>query len=329
MITQTFDRGWGPEFPLKAFEQQLITDFLQQQINDNSRTVVINSVWYTREYHLEVIQQLRDLEFDRIVLVAMLDAAIPQTDWYSKFDRAVHAVGYYPGAHNLDFWALFVDQFFNHYKVSELADHTHMVYPYMCLNRKPHRHRVKLFDQLTELGLIDQGLVSMGGHNHAVRSLAVDCEHDNLAPNPTRAQTGLPNDIASVGNLQNWQQSFLNIVTETVYNINQHHFVSEKIFKPIVGLRPFLVYDTDGAVTWLQSRGFESYVKDFGDISDLDLALPENIAPFLQTLCEQPVAYFQSKFVALLPKMLYNRTQFTAHVAAQKYRINQGLQCQI
>ena len=94
MIIKTFDNGWGPEFPLKTFEQQLITDFLQQQINDNSRTVVINSVWYTREYHLEVIQQLRDLEFDRIVLVAMLDAAIPQTDWYSKFDRAVHAVGY-------------------------------------------------------------------------------------------------------------------------------------------------------------------------------------------------------------------------------------------
>lgn len=329
MIVHIFDNGWGSEFPLKAFEQQIVTDFLQQQINDSSCTVVINSVWYTKEYHLKVLDQLRDLEFDRIVLVAMLDAAIPWPEWYSEFDCPVHAVGYYPGPYNLDFWALFVAHFFKHHKVSDLADHTHLVYPYMCLNRKPHWHRIKLYNQLTELGLVDQGLFSMGGQGCATKSLAVDCEHDNLAPNATRDQTGLPNDIASVGNLSNWQQSFLNIVTETVYNINQNYFVSEKIFKPIVGLRPFLVYDTDGAVAWLQARGFESYVSDFDDISDLDLAAPENTAPFLQILCKQPVAYFQSKFVALLPKLLYNRNQFTAYVASQKHKINQGLQCQI
>jgi hypothetical protein len=329
MIIRTFDNGWGPEFPLKQFEQAIVSEFLKTQATDNSRTVVINSVWYTQEYHQQVLHELKNMDFDRIVIVAMIDAAIPKTEWYQEFGCPVHAVGYYSGPNNLDFWALFVDRFFDVPKISDLMTHSAVDCAYMCLNRKPHWHRVKLYRQLMDLNIVDRGLVSMGGDGAAVRSLAADCEHDDLAPNATRDQTGLPNDIASIGNLSNWQRSFLNIVTETVYNINANHFVSEKIFKPIVGLRPFLVYDTDGANSWLTAHGFNPYICDFEDISDLDLSQAENIPKFLKTLCEQPTSYFQSKFVALMPKLLYNRNRFATYVAEQQHKINQGLQCQI
>jgi hypothetical protein len=329
MIIRTFDNGWGPEFPLKRFEQAIVSEFLNKQITDDSHTVVINSVWYSQEYHQQVMSELKNLDFDSIVLVAMLDAAIPQIEWYQEFGCAVYTVGYYPGVNSIDFWAVFVDHFFECPKISDLMAHDLIDCAYMCLNRKPHWHRVQLYRQLTELNIADQGLVSMGGEGQAVQQLHIDCEHDDLAPNANRDQTGLPNDIASIGDLSNWQRSFLNVVTETVYNINQNHFVSEKIFKPIVGLRPFLVYDTDGASSWLTARGFDPYIHDFGDISDLDLSCPENIPMFLKTLCEQPVSYFQSKFVALMPKMLYNRNRFATYVAEQQHKIKQGLQCQI
>jgi len=329
MIVKTFDNGWGHEYPLKQFEQQILNSLLKVQITDSSSTVLINSVWYTQEYHSQVLNQLRNMNFDSIVLVAMLDCAIPQSHWYQEFNCPVHTVGYYPGNNNLDYWALFVDNFFEHPKVSELLTHESITQAYMCLNRKPHWHRVRLFDQLNSMGIADRGLVSMGGNGQALKMLSVDREHDDLAPNATRDQTGLPNDIASLGHLLNWQQHFLNVVTETVFDINQNHFVSEKIFKPIVGLRPFLVYDSDGAKQWLESRGFQTYIQDFGDISDLDLSHSNNTAPFLKTLCEQPTSYFQSKFVALMPKMLYNKNQFVQYVNKQKQIINQGLQCQI
>jgi len=329
MITHTFDNGWGPEFPLKQFEQETVLKFLDTVANDSSQTVLINSVWYTQDYHQQVMHQLRTLKFDRIVLVAMIDAAIPQIEWYQEFGCPVSAVGYYPGDNSIDFWALFVNRFFDVPKISDLITHSAVDCAYMCLNRKTHWHRVKLYKQLIDLNIVEQGLVSMGGDGAAVRSLAADCEHDDLAPNATRTQTGLPNDIASIGNLSNWQRSFLNVVTETVYNINQNHFVSEKIFKPIVGLRPFLVYDTDGASEWLTARGFDPYIHDFEDISNLDLGCPENIPEFLKTLCKQPVSYFQSKFVALMPKLLYNRNRFATYVAEQQHKLKQGLQCQI
>jgi hypothetical protein len=329
MIVKIFDNGWGSEYPLKKFEQQIVDNFLKTQAQDSSKTVVINSVWYTQEYHQSVLSQLRDMDFDSIVLVAMIDAAIPHIDWYHEFGRPVYTLGYYPGSNNLDFWALFVDHFFEHPKISELLDHNLINWPYMCLNRKPHWHRVRLFNKLTALDIVHKGLVSMGGQGQAVTQLSADCDHDDLAPNANKDQTGLPNDIASIGLLSNWQQHFLNVVTETVYGINQNHFVSEKIFKPIVGLRPFLVYDTDGAAWWLESRKFQHYNQDFSDICDLDLSQPNNLPDFLKILCDQPESYFRSKFVALMPKLLYNKNQFVTYVADQKHRINQGLQCQI
>jgi hypothetical protein len=329
MIVKTFDNGWGAEYPLKQFEQEILNEFLKEKIHNQTKTVIINSVWYTQEYHQQVLAQLRHIAFDDIVLVAMIDAAIPQPDWFQECQAPVYSIGYYPGDNNLDFWALFVDKFFEKEKISLLADHTLIAVPYMCLNRKPHCHRVQLYNQLVDLGIVDAGIVSMGSTGQAMRTLVLDREHDTFAPNASREHTGLPNDIASLGYLPNWQKSFLNIVTETVYDINKNYFVSEKIFKPIVGLRPFLVYDADGAVNWLKSRGFDPYIDDFTDITDLDLSLPKNIPLFLKTLCEQPQSYYQSKFVALMPKLLYNRNQFNTYVESQKQIINQGLQCQI
>jgi hypothetical protein len=94
-------------------------------------------------------------------------------------------------------------------------------------------------------------------------------------------------------------------------------------------LRPFLVYADDGAVSWLQHRGFEPYVNDFSDITDLNLADPDCIPDFLVTLCQQPTEYLQAKYVALKPKLLYNRDNFSRYVSHIHLQLNQGISCQI
>jgi len=291
---------------------------LRNLAQDNSRTVVINSTWYSQEFHQEVMSQLRTMQFDCIVVVAMLDPAIPQPAWYAEFDCKVVGLGYYTGPGAVDYWALLTDQ----YNLDKpCMDPGRIDRAYMCLNRKPHWHRRRLYDELASMNLLDLGIVSMGQQ----RILPVDCEHDNMAPEATRKLYGIPNDIVSLGHADNWARHLVNIVTETVWNINQTGFVSEKIYKPIIGGRPFLVYDTDGAVKWLTDRGFEPYVDDFQDISQQDLANPDHLTTFLQTLCQQPQSYWQSKFVALQDKIMYNKTQFARYVAQQKLIIEKGI----
>jgi hypothetical protein len=170
----------------------------------------------------------------------------------------------------------------------------------------------------------------MGGdHDRPAHIISESVGSNGLAPNGGQETYGMPNDIMTLGDPSNWNRCFLNVVTETVFDITKEHFVSEKIFKPMLGLRPFLVYSTDGAVTWLRQKGFEPYVSDFRDITDLDLSLSDNLVPFLKILCDQPVNYLQTKIVDLQEKILYNKQRFDVFVIEQKNKINQGIKCPI
>jgi len=330
MIVKTFDNGWGNNFPLKQYEQSIVQQYIHPAIKDTVPTVLINSVWYSGDYHQQVLAQLRNMKFDRIIVVAMLDAAIPHREWYNEFNVQVKTVGYYSGADQIDFWGMFLEKYLQPLRTSWLLDCKGMDTAYMCLNRKPHWHRRQLYQQLQTHNLLDQGIVSMGSESGpAVRILPTDCEHDNLAPNASREHYGIPNDIASIGHPTNWHRCFLNVVTETVFDINRNGFVSEKIYKPIAGCRPFLIYDTDGATKWLSDRGFEVFTQDFADITDLDLTQPDNIAPFVRQLCNQGPTYWQSKYVALQNKIMYNKIHFNEYVKQQKLIVEKGIQCQI
>lgn len=330
MIVKTFDNGWGREYPLKKYEQQVVTDMMKQFVVSTSRVVVINSVWYTDDFHAQVQQWLRNNEWDQIVLIAMLDAAIPQPDWYTEFGRPVTGLGYYPGPGAVDFCALFVEKFLPAQPPEQLLNPSTIDQPFMCLMRKPHGHRKRLFWRLQSAELLNSGLISMGSvDGRPWSTLPVDTGYDDLAPNPETSHYGIPNDIVSLGHPDNWARHFVNVVAETFYDINQNNFVSEKIYKPVMGCRPFLVYAPDGAVKWLTDRKFEHYTQDFRDITDFNPADPERIAQVLKAISEQPRSYWQSKLVDLRPKILYNRQRFHEYVAEQQLIVKQGIPCQI
>jgi hypothetical protein len=75
---------------------------------------MINSVWYTAEMHDEVMTWLRNNNWDQIVLIAMLDAAIPYPDRYAEFGRPVTGIGYYPGQDKLIFVRCLLIIFYKH-----------------------------------------------------------------------------------------------------------------------------------------------------------------------------------------------------------------------
>lgn len=310
MIIRNFDIGWGTNWPMKQLEQTIVKNFLDRYYTDNSRSVIINSVWYTGDYHQQVMADLRELKPTHIFVVALLDPPIIKLDWFDEFDCEVVGIGYYPGPGYIDYFSLFMDHFHQPVEQQTLLSVEHMDTAYMCLNRKPHPHRLQLYRQLEELDLLDRGLVSMGGSPTPLRTLPDDIVGQDIAPNGGTEQFGITNDIVSLGNINYWQRHFLNIVTETIWDIEPSNFVSEKTFKPIVGLRPFLIYAPNGGVNCLTSRGFEPYVNDFKDISDLDLTQPWAVSNLLRVLCDQNKNYWAMKFGQLQEKLLFNQQQF-------------------
>ena len=315
MIVKNYDIGWGNEWPMKQLEQEILNQLLVNLKTDSSRTVIINSVWYTNDYHQQVMQELRELKPTHIVVVAMLDPPIIGLEWFNELNCEVIGVGYYLNS-DVDYFADFMQNFYQSTDCDFLNAST-IDTAYMCLNRKPHPHRLRLYQGLENSGLLNCGFVSMGGHP-PIRLLANDTIGQEFAPNGGNSQFGIGNDIASLGNINRWQQHFVNIVTETIWDIESCNFLSEKTFKPILGLRPFLIYAPNGGVECLRSRGFEPYINDFNDIVDIDLREPHNVVEFLRVLTAQSIAYWQMKFIQLKEKLLFNREQFNKHVSKQK-----------
>lgn len=316
MILKEYDIGWGPEWPMKQLEQQIVKRYLARYYTDDSRTVIINSVWYTGDYHQTVMAELQEINPTHIFVVALLDPPIIQLDWFKELNCSVTGIGYYLGPGQMDYFSLFFDHFYQPVDQEILLSPSRIDTAYMCLNRKPHPHRMRLFTGLQNANLLDQGFVSMGGANP--RYLAEDCEGQDFAPNGGREQFGIANDIATLGNLNNWSRHFLNIVTETEWDIESSNFLSEKAYKPILGLRPFLLYAPNGGIKCLESRGFESYINDFQDITDVDLTQPYNVVNFIEILCKQGPSYWKMKFNQLTEKLLYNQQQFKNYVNQQQ-----------
>jgi hypothetical protein len=194
----------------------------------------------------------------------------------------------------------------------ELLDYQLINRPFLSYNRKPHPHRIELWDQLVANGLTDKGIVTMDN----LKQLDEDVEVMHWAPS---GGSMITNDIASLGRTDVWCSSFLNIVTETWPDINRAYFVSEKIYKPIVGLRPFFVYAEDLGSKWLHDREFQTFEKDFLDIYP-DTITKGNLVDFLNTLSQQPTSYLHQKYVALQDKILYNRDRFNQYVAEMKIK---------
>lgn len=332
MIICNYDFGWGPNFLTKKLEADILAKYLKPFNDDESRTIVINNTWYSGDCHQKVVDDCQTRPVDRIVSVSMIDAPTCYREKFQDLCDDIRCVGYYSGPDEIDFWAVAVAKWFS-VPDYDLMDCKDMDLPFMSLNRKPHRHRQQLYDALGHANLLDCGLVSMGSKvdgDPPQRSLPQDIGVSEmmLNPNPGIEQTGLVNDIMSLGHPDNWRRCFLNIVTETQYDLYSIKFVSEKIYKPIMGMRPFLVYARSGAVPWLTERGFETYVNDFQDITELDLSHPLNIVPFLKLLSAQPVSYYHQKMLALKEKILYNRSHFDQYVKAIENKISQGIQCQ-
>lgn len=329
MIKKIFDFGWGPEWPVKQYETEIVNQYLRSLIQGPQQLVMINSTWYGQTQHQQVLDYLRNNDFTHLALISMIDPAIPKADWFAEFDVPIIELGSYLGQHEIVFWALVSNRSHQFADDAVLTDVSDVDLPFMCLNRKPHWHRQRLYKELDKSGLLDKGIVSMGSdQGPAIRPLENDIDHCELAPNSDLNHHGIVNDF-SLGHMTNWRRHFLNIVTETAWGIDKHWFVSEKIFKPIVGCRPFLVYDVNGAGGWLESHGFASYVDDFRDISDADLRDPSAIAKFLSILAQQEKLYFRSKYFDLRDKILYNKQRLSRMVQEQSNKIQQGITCPI
>lgn len=260
--------GFNPAWRAGQLERELV-DCLVQNLNnqhpDASKAVVVTS-WYEPT---ELVLQLQKLQPEVTVLCSLTDPLGPIENLIDQIPGQVILVGYVNGDYFFDFWAVACARFFKKYSVQELEPN---VFDNLFLNynRKPHRHRTELVALFETSGLIEHGCVTLGNSQYTVNDQ--DSSYQAYGANDVVGNVGIPNDVYSLGQLKIWNRSFVNVVSETQYEYSKNVFLSEKIFKPIIGLRPFIINGSPGIYRLLKQAGFDC----FEDLFPVDSLSNEN-----------------------------------------------------
>jgi len=109
-----------------------------------------------------------------------------------------------------------------------------------------------------------------------------------------------------------WKSGLWHIVTETVFYHSKLH-LTEKIFKPIVAQRPFMLAAAPGNLAYLKSYGFESFDRwideSYDDIIDPDQRL-QAIVNQTQRLCSMSRSDLQGMHQEMMPVLEHNFNHF-------------------
>ena len=123
--------------------------------------------------------------------------------------------------------------------------------PYIMYNRKPHIHRIQAVDLLKKHQLLDEGYVSLANELTVGEAPKHNDPYDVMGNDNI-----LPKYNGSLGNDHIWASHFLNVISES--SGPPCSFLSEKTFKPIVGLRPFVSFNKE-RTQYLHRAGFKTF----------------------------------------------------------------------
>jgi hypothetical protein len=136
---------------------------------------------------------------------------------------------------------------------------------------------------------------------------------------------GIPHDIHTLGNIETWRTHFLTIVSETEFWPWDNTFVSEKTWKPIIGLRPFVLNGQTKIYKYLRDNGFYTFNHYWPHIEMEELPEFEvhnsliNVIKFLSTLSNTTLL---EMYADMLPALEHNRNRFFEFANEQQYKID-------
>lgn len=282
---------------------KMIYSILKKLDNPN---LLLFETFHCNEKDYKIIDKWLEKENTTIFVISFHDPAYILPEKYKNLadDNRIRRIT----TQDIFFFLLLVDEHFLDYSEEQLQPYENFEYNFLCYQRKPNIQRINLYETLKD---IPNGLVTIGNieFNKINGGLSKTHGGDN-DPNPLKVVA----DMYSLGKLEIWKKSFLNIVSETIQDLNDRIFLSEKTLKPILGMRPFIFYGHPQSSKFLKSKGFETFDEDFDFM----------IQPYYETQIETikktvlNIKEPELLYKKLLPKIKHNREHLATVIAKEK-----------
>ena len=161
---------------------------------------------------------------------------------------------------------------------------------FLCFNRRYNDHRLMLYLKMFKEELVDQSHYSMDKNQPEARSTFIEnCKYllsrfsdygveasdvlaaDKLLPlvldNPNFSRYPMEHSVDPVKHL--YDSSLINIITETYFFSNVIH-ITEKTYKPIAFMQPFILVAASGSLKHVQDMGFKTFSEFWDESYDLE-----------------------------------------------------------
>ena len=269
-------------------------DFLTNNIKSNSTyhsNLIINCTWLDPEDTNLVpwVKQHLIPNSTKLYIVALID----NMHWFTvgKTMNILKGLGCdveYYGFH-IDNWYSFFPSILKKYEQSDVHLDENPNYLYLSYNRKPSTHRISLVKKLVDNQLIDRGYITF--EKNYFKEVDIKTETTDQTLHTSDLRYSRPEDVLTLGNLDIWNQSYLIIVSETT-TLDPWH-LSEKIWKPILGLRPFLLNGNSESYKLLRKLNFYTPADLFKDI-ELNKADPNVVYTKIKSLYSiEPIELYE------------------------------------
>ena len=319
---------YGVTFPSTSqwhrHQQELINSLkIQIETCFNGENVLVNMTWFGPQFenNIEYAKFLAHGPIDNLFLLASEDPCFfnqQETNEFIASSGAKHTylLGHFDTEYHFNFFSTVIGNYFPHYTDGDLLMDTPR-YVFLNYNRKPRAHRTKFVKILDKRKLGDLGIVTLGND----RTLGETIEEYKDGNWNMPDDYGIPHDIHSLGRPEYWQNHFLNVVGETDFEDHLWTYITEKTYKPIIGLRPFVINGQQEVYKLLRKQGFRTFNHYWPHIDLENCNIDKihcNICDLIEWLKKQDL---KQMYLDMLPDLSYNRQRFNEFAREQKHKI--------
>jgi hypothetical protein len=306
-----------------------VWDAVCKQVNNvfpNDNNLVINMTWFgpqfdNSDWYTLLNYNDNNITFDNLFFLATVDPPYLNVLELQEVKNMVSALcvyylGNFDSPHQFNFFAPLLADNFQKYTSDELMLQSSRNM-FVSYNRKPKEHRVKLVKRLIHDNLNKYGIITLGTDSTNDLLLTIDLDE----PEPDIGNFGMPMVYYNLGSMEIWNNTFLYINGATEFNPTNDLFCQQDTFKPIVGMRPFVINGVQKTYRWYRHNGFKTFNHYWSHIDIENGDVHDTIIELISYLKDMEESELMSMYNDMLPDLLYNKERFYVFANEQRHKM--------
>jgi hypothetical protein len=328
-------------------EEKYIQHNIVKQINDKfpyANNLLINTTWFGPQFsqhnaNWEKVMEFKDkrIKFHNVFFLATVDPPMIGDNAIRDIKESTNALsvyflGNFDTPHQFNFFAYVAGKKFINY-TNEDTQLNEINNIFVNYNRKPKPHRVDFVELLIANDLLQYGTVTLGKddsgcHSHSkgkeTTYLTINEKHEDYTEygnDPSIWGFGIPQDYFTLHRMDIWNSTFLYINAATEFNPRDELFCQQDVFKPLIGMRPFVINGVQRTYHWLRKHGFKTFNHYWSHIDIENGDVHDTLIELINYLKDMKESELMSMYNDMLPDLLHNKERFYVFANEQRHKM--------